>query len=377
MTSMAWLVVGISPLAPQDRTPLDLAQAIITAHEANRAVITHARIEFRYSVGTTRAVDDAMAGRWSDRTDGRGVFVLDGERARYDQVFSLDDSLAKRQKTGGNSYSSPFASVRAVTDGRSSLMDRIAIGRSPEGAEVLSHRPQVVSGADPFFSVAQMPLFLARPGPAPDLSKNLGDAIRGQAGGKLGKVAIDSRLDGVEVAEVTIDWPDRAWTRYWIDLKRGAIPLQSMSEWDGGKSTAIDRYDDVREVPGGAWYPFRWVRINGARVVEMTVTKADFEVVPDPSEFRLSFPASVSLIDMVAMREYAPKQTWDVTRLPAPNSEGSLPIRGPDREPPPAMPGELEPFPTSAVLAAVAGSILLTLALLQYRRRSHGRSVRA
>ena len=135
--------------AQQDQPPMELVEAIRTAHQANRAHITRATMRLRYSVGNATDLASALAGRWTERSDADCLFVLDGTRARYDRLFDPEVMREKRRMTGALSSSTRVSSVRVVTDGRVTLSDYLFIAPPRSGEEVLTRQVRIDEGTDP------------------------------------------------------------------------------------------------------------------------------------------------------------------------------------------------------------------------------------
>ena len=366
------LSASILLAATQDQPPMELVEAIHTAHQANRALMTRATIRLRFSIGDAPDMSAALAGRWTDRSDADGLFVMDGPRMRYDQLFEPEVMRAKRHATGPMSYSTRVTSVRVVTDGRVTLTDLMSFKPASVGGEPLSRQVRIDPGVDPFFLRTHLPLRPGRQGTGTSFGTVVELLRNGAEGIRLKEVKLGSRLDGVEVAEVAIEVADGT-TRFWFDLRRGAVPILERSETNGGKIFTLDRCEDLRQVAGGAWLPFRRVRYtnNGNSVWEWSILEADFDKVPDEGQFRLTLPKAQSVMDAAAMREYPPADVWDLARLPPANAPGVRPLlpRMSTVEPP-TMPGERHPTPYASIATVAVGVILVTLAVVFWRRRS-------
>ena len=367
------LVIAISASAllagADDQTDMNALEAICTAYEANRASITRATIRLRYSVGDAPDIAAAREGRWTDRSDADCLFVLDGDRARYDQLFRIEDLRAKRAMTGPLSYTTRLTWLRMATDGRVTLTDKTIVSASD--ADELTRQVRIDPGTNPFYRSAQLPLHLGFRGEIPYFGR-LPEMLKGGVVGlRLKEVKLDSRLDGMEVAEIAVAGGNDS-TRFWVDLRRGAIPILTRTEMRGGTIVDLDRYEDLRQVSNGAWLPFRRVVFStlGNAATEWAIHEADFDKIPDADQFRLKLPKAEPVIDVAAMRAYPPSDVWDLSRLPAANAPGveSLQPRRPSVEAP-AMPGERPPSYTS-IAFIVAGVVLVSLALILYRRRS-------
>ena len=366
------LSVSASLAGLDDQADLNAVDAICMAYQANRASITRATIRARYSVGDAPDLAAARDGRWTDRSDADCLFALDGDRARFDKLFPIEDLRAKRARTGPFSYTSRLSWLRMVTDGRVTLADRQIVSAVEGGP--LRRQVRIDPGTSPFYGAAQLPLHLGRKEDRPYFGR-LPEMLRsGATDLRLKEVTLGSRLDGREVAEIAVGGKTST-KRFWVDLRRGAIPILTRSEMNGGRIVEFDRYEDLRQLANGAWFPFRRIIFStiGNTATEWTIQEADFDEAPDPDLFRLKLPKAEPVVDSAAMRSYPPSDMWDLAHLPAANARGveTLRPRGPSVEPP-EMPGERQPRPYASIAFIAVGVILvgLALALALSRRRS-------
>jgi len=357
---------------PGDQPPMDILEAIATAHQANRTLFTKATMRLRYSVGNAPDADSALQGRWTSRSDAGGRFVMDGAWMRYEQAFDPEVMRAELTVNGPGRYSTRLFSVRLVTDGRVTLTDRLSIPANDPARSAPVNEVRVDPGDIWFFQHAHVPL---APGPS-GVATLFGNAVQllkgGDEGLRLKEVRLDSRLDGVEVAEVVVETPNTVW-RFWIDLKRGAVPVQERIEFAGNGIFQQTRCLDLRQVSSGAWIPFRVAQFtnNGNAAHDLTILDADFEKPPTPAEFRLEFATPQPAFDMANMREYPPSKVWDLARLPAATAPGVQPIgRFEDSVQPPTMPDERQPVSYVPMVAVLAGVVLVACSVILYRRRS-------
>ena len=366
------LYMSLLFLAPQDQGPAAIAKTIAAAYDANCALITHGSAKIFYSVGMADDLEAALAGRWSDRTDAKGEFALDLPRARYDQLFDTKELIAKRNLKGGGGYSTRLISGRVVTDGSQTLNEAINIGRSASG-DVPICRLTIFAGTDAFLKLAHLPLDLGVPTPEGAPGRVIRDAIDGRNGWRIASVMLDASLEGVKVAEVVIETGKTGRGRLWFDLNRGAVPLQIRNESSDGKQFSVERYDDLHELPGGAWLPYRRTDFNDQKLANQIVLQdAHFDRVPGQENFRMKLAKAEPVFDEVHKRRYAAGDTWDLAKLPAPDAIGNFPILDrSDLVSAPVMPGELRAWPNSAIVIVSLGVVLVVLSLFLYWRRGH------
>jgi hypothetical protein len=145
------------------------------------------------------------------------------------------------------------------------------------------------------------PLEIGEPGVRHALLAKTQAALRGE--GDLRVVSVDEAAisDGVEVVAWTYESPEATITIL-IDLKRGAIPLQNRSVVKPSGDVYLERYDDIRQVDGAGWLPFRKLALlpgGSARILE--VQQADFRTPPPASAFQLEFeqPQAIPTLRLV------------------------------------------------------------------------------
>jgi len=382
--TMLFLIVMTSTAAAE--SDVELASAVATACEANRARLTSWTIEFRYTVAKAKSLEDAIAQRWSDESAAKGFCAFDGTRGRFDIVHTLKDMVEKRTEVGPRHFQSHLLSERFLTDGEVTLRDHMS--PTPTGAE-MRHVVQINPGADLFHRHVHLPLRLGKGefGQAGTLGAEILLVEKG-TGGRL-EVQEGVSLRGMELVKFAFTGPDAKASdyTYWIDLEHGAIPRQTLAEHPTPEGTISRTYtilDDPREVGDNVWFPYRRLRYSERiqLVQDLVITKADFTTPRDPSSFQLTFEKPSRVADNVRHVVYAPSTTFDLTRLPnaerswgTPRSTGNP--SGPNTihdarfTPPLVMPGERPAKSRWRFIAIIALGVMAVAGAvtLQWRRR--------
>jgi len=355
-----------------DQPPPEIARTIAAAYEANCARITRGSAKITYSVGMADDLEAALADRWSDRTDAAGEFALDMPRARYDQIFDPKDLVAKRTMKGNGSYSTRLISGRVVTDGRVTLTEEITMRSGPTG-DVPMSRLTITRGTTDFSMMSGLPLNLGVVTPDGSPGWVIRNAIDGHNGWRIASVDLDALLDGVRVAEVTVEAGATGRGRFWFDLKRGAVPIQVRNESSDGKQFDVERCDDLRELPDGAWVPLRRTSFSHQKLVQRVMLRdADFSRAPGADTFRFNLTTATPVFDHVAMTRYGPRNSWDLARLPGAGSPGNSPMLDPSQlVVPPVLPGERRAWSTSSLVFLGVGLTLVLVSVSSIWRRRH------
>ncbi len=362
------IVLAVATETMADQTQDQLIAAIRTAYESNRTSLTHGRVRFRYAIGHARDLENAKSSRWSKRTEADGLYLFEWPRARFELVFAPHDMAGNRIRTGPDQFTSLSFTTRLLTDGQLTIVDRPALGRDETS---LVSRPQIVPGVRAFYDELFFPLDLGDPeADRFDLGRDLMEAERPGSGRKLARVDADASLEGVPT--VLLEFEMTAGRRsYWVDLERGALPLQILDEVTDGLSHRFI-HGDIRHVAGSAWLPFReLLYISDGMVKELVIQDAEFAERPSTKGFQLEFASAVPLMDTARMARYSPRKAWDLRTLPSANSPEvqrvALVQPGP---PPPEMPGERGRGLSKSELLLYAGLLLLASgAIWSYWRR--------
>jgi hypothetical protein len=365
----------ILPTGAAESTELDLAQAIRTTREANRAMFTHWIIDFKYTVAEAKDVESATAGRWKNGAVGDGFSAFDGRRGRHEIMFSTKDLAEKRTWDAPDRYSTFIKASRDLTDGAVNMFDAIS---AEKDGKSLNHTSQINPGKEAFHDSVFLPLDLGRL-PGHELDKLSHDILAVSEGKPNYTMTIREgvRLFNRDLIELTFTDRTRppltVTRRYWVDLDQGAMTRkwqELYEDSDGSSSSQNYIQDDIRQVGDSAWYPFRLVlhKDYTGMAYEWKITEAEFDTPPDQSVFRMEFDEPRPIRDNARDVRYPPQKVWDLDNLPAPE------VR--NHQPPPwtsapaaPMPGERQSTPRWWTFAAIGiGVVLLTLAGRSFQR---------
>jgi hypothetical protein len=114
---------------------------------------------------------------------------------------------------------------------------------------------------------------------------------------------ISASLEEDGIAKVSIDTGSNRILNYFVDTKRGSMPIRVESIWDGGKSTTIAIATSYRDISDGRWFPDRVVffmrQFPGqspclSKVYSVTHLNAD--VPPTDEEMKIAIPAGATIL---------------------------------------------------------------------------------
>lgn len=390
LNGFVWVIVADPSPAATDQ----LLAAIRTAYESNRAALPrHGLIRYHESDGqpTRNAPIDPDAlpdiGR-EPRSTVTGLYVFDGDRRRFDHVYSLDDLVARRERIGENRWMSPISSWRRLTDGQTTLIDELGV-IDGENETLLRHNPYLISGKNEFFKHLQFPLALGNPDPGdaqPDLGMDLARALEGGGEWHVAAVEENATIRGIPVLKLTFARDNGETQEYWVDLEHGAIPLRIrwVSHDEKFNSGLQYDYSDIRQVGDQAWLPYRMSvsplddftsdgRVRQVSIREVVIDEAELSAHPDPSLFRMEFPEPVPLINITTKVRHDPRQMWDLNAISPAASAFARPLNmAPPASSFPPMPGQREAVSPWRMVLIVVGVLLLTTGcLVAYRRWRH------
>ena len=311
------------------------------AYEENRvALASSGTLRFHAThghPGPATSVEEAgrmLNADWKRLSRSTGLFIFDGPRRRYENLYPTEQEVALRTKTSRNKGFSPIFSTRLLTDGETTLKDNVDV--SPEDDKTELHTPSSYTGTKVFYQNAiHLPLHLTDPAPSgADLGRCLGDLLEGREPMRLVEVNEEAKLDGIPVIKLTIESSNpRQQFIFWVDLEHGAIPLRRCCITAASEGAAAiweqETYSDIRWV-GKGWLPFhRSVALgnltsNAAApsvlpsdgslsiflVREMIVNEADFEKRPDAALFALEFPKEFNVLDSDRRLAYGRRRVW-------------------------------------------------------------------
>jgi hypothetical protein len=199
-------------MSQQERTMLS---AIRTAYEANRASFQWWTISFSFMSGKAMSVAEARTRQFMpdafDAADGTCLF--DGSQLRYECVFNpVNGKLPTR-----------LPSVRILRREGLVLFDTLLPGKNTQKPH---HHPSILNATNILVSVIHLPLELGVPEePNYNLARDIDESLATPSRLPLKALRPAAELEHVPVVEVTFTahGVDRT---YWIDLRRGAMPLQ-------------------------------------------------------------------------------------------------------------------------------------------------------
>ena len=306
------------------------ARAAGLASEANRNAFRFGTVRFTLSTGTAPGLRDALDGRWTTRSEGKGFFAYDGKRGRYECVHTLKEMVATREKIAENSWNTPITSERDLTDGTDTLFDVIAPNRD---GTAFNHTSQITPGTKTFFNAVHLPMDLFRPGPQLYLAHDLDEtpARKGHALDLLSVVEPAGR-EGAGVLELTFGRKpgglgpaagagrERRESHYRLDRDHGSVLVE-----DGDRVPSSDGemqrwkiQDDLRRVGELGWVPYRRLEYNSETklVREWRIVEANFKKPPEASVFQLGFEVPVQVRDQVKMADYQAAPVFDMADRP-------------------------------------------------------------
>ena len=162
--------------------------------------------------------------------------------------------------------------------------------------------------------------------------------------------------------------PIRSMRTYWVDLKRGAIPLQIRHEFREKNRKVQLNNDDLRPASGAGWIPFRLTMFVDSPNLFRQVTIRDMKVdrLPSSSTFQLDFEKPIPMVDAGRKLVYKPRASWSLTDLPSVHSGQAKKIEITEYEPPaPAMPGVRTAWSAWSATLMLLGVVLFIIMLLR------------
>jgi len=220
--------------------------------------------------------------------------------------------------------------------------------------------------------------------------------MEGGKGVTLTGVDDSARLDGIDLVKLSFELPNpRTQVTFWVDLERGAIPVQTrvVEEAKDHGTLAVweEHLGDLRRVASG-WLPFRMTHVSGSTsrregsggspsggafsgllVRETVVDKADFESRPAAAVFALEFPKEVSVIDSDRLLAYGRRRVWTLRDF-SPSAQAKarrISLKSPFPTQPPAMPLESRSWWPAGLAIVGLACVLSAGALLLYKWRRH------
>ena len=344
-------------------------RAIATAYRSNVASFRFGRASFDYTEGKAADLSAALAKQYSQAFEGSGLFAFDGAKARYEIVYPANVQAKATTFIDKNKSTSQIISFRALTDGDSTLLDRLFVD---EKGEKTYHSPWIEAGTENFYKDVVFPLEVGRPTPGNlDMGRDLMGAVSGNEGAVVSTLDLDAVFDGQRLAHVVLGNP-RGTREYWIDLTRGAIPVRMIEKASPlGSVTIVNT--DLRQVAGG-WIPWRHlVVMSQGRVKDLVLKDVNFTERPAATWFKLDFPEPQSIVDSSRALKHAARPTWELAGLPKrPSSTAKAIVIA-------QAPGAFPTFPEARttqfpwLIAGICGTIAVMALFFFYRvrRRRH------
>ena len=288
--------------------------AIRILYEANRTAAKTGDFEFLYSIGSSDAIPAAVQ-NWNTRYTAKCSLAFQGGRLIYARMFSDDDVLKARNKTGHNSYSTLVQNVETVSDGTKTLI----VNKDLNNDGVVYHSSYTTLGVEPFFANLLFPLSVGNPNPlAHDLGRDLRLALEDQS-----KFAIHIKNELMDqVATIRIDLEtEKSLRTYWIDMEHGAVPLKIRDESKSNVGHFLEIINsELKLVAGISWFPHRML-VSGSnrKVQEVVVTRSRLNDPLPPGRFVLKTASPTAVTEAVpgGVVRYSPRQNWNLASLPS------------------------------------------------------------
>ncbi len=351
-----------------------LLSAIETAYFANRDSFSRGRFKFHHAIGRSNSPESAVRMEWKRRAVANCLYVFEGTNTRYECLFDLDALVSHRERTEQGGWNSVLSDIRAVSNGKLSLVDRMT--PSEDGSSML-HEPQIELGSQGLFQQVMFPLAIRNPYPG---AFRLGDDLktaRSESNTTHAEVRSTTEVLGDRrVVVVSISRGDMQRT-YWVDVERGAIPLRIRDTDREGALKFHVEHSDLRLVDNKGWLPYRTVIFfDGGLTKSLELQEVDLNGPIGASDFTLAFPTAVPIINIADMVRYAPATEWNLSKLPSSGSPKASKIKLSQPQPPaPTLPGERTGPPPWVMPLIVVGSLVTLSAIVlflkgAYRARS-------
>jgi hypothetical protein len=344
---------------------LDAIRTLSHLYQANVSRFDKCDLVFTLedSVGDPATPSDASSSPSSFTAQGRYAFL--GGQYLWTSRFSESDMARTATEAVPGKISNRLASYRMLTDAKQTLWHTIIVTSEGKVLNGLS----LVGGTDEFFRRAELPLPVGFPASARSDLPAICALIENHAGEITLQATTPDTIDGRKTLKVTLTTP---WVKQsmWLDAERGALPIRTIYENEGGSRTE-ENLDDIRFIPGRGWFPFvRRVFLPPARRKRLTVQHVDFDNVSERL-FQLEFAAPIKVVNSTLNVSYPARTVWDLRRLPAASSPGTTRVRQFSDGAEPVLPGIREPKPRYFLWAAVlftCGGIVLSWRYFRGRR---------
>jgi len=347
--------------------PSEMLRVIANAYAANRESVDRGRATFFILTGRASSPDAASHGEIDDLVKGRGAYTFDGPKKKYEIIYKNDDLSKHWKMLDENLVTNECKSIYVLSDEKATMY------HSPmywPPKDAIFRNGLITEGLDLFNVHFVFPLRLgARDHRTNDVALDIDDA-RNRRNGLTVKLEENVPFEGTTVHKVTIEYAEGDWS-YWIDDRRGCVPLQILERLRKSGNLRCIRYEQVQKVGGRLWLPYRYTfyRFHDKYVRILEIEDIQVDGALSDRDFEVSFPEPVSIIDRVHSRGYAKLTSFSLRQLSEPDRGSSKPIRIVHSAPPPQatqLPGELDS--SRPWIAAVCfGISLLLVAVASYR----------
>lgn len=269
---------ALADLKPESEAKL---QAIADGYRANVESFPIVSCEFQIEHGWADSVEDAVVGgRLKEATLATGLWIVDHEKMRYE--LQVAPEVMEREK---KSPWLQFMPTRTLVNGVQ------GIGYNP-----LGHVAPLYSEAWPPDGWYDTPFVAASSGKQLMLHNYIAELSKDEKfscayGGSEERNGL--RLMVIQVGPA--NRPSKLSKRFYVDPARGFLPIERESEdtdYFGYRGTRIT---DVKEFPGGRWFPMRSVQYHSqgdpqgrCKVIDYRVTKLEVDVPPPAEAFAIA-----------------------------------------------------------------------------------------
>jgi hypothetical protein len=290
--------------AAGERKAQDIFRVIAEGYRTNRESFTAFSCRFKWTFGKAQSLEDARLGKFQDVCEHDGLWLVDGQRTRYDLICTtvnlaqeFDRARAEYGKTAGAKREG-MIQLR----GHEYFYLKNELWRARQ-SKVIKCVTLVPLGVEDQVGTDPTPFSLGVMGGNEELSPAalLKRVVEGQMIG---------RFDGTVVEGgrtlLAVSWGnkgERLRLSHRFDPERGYLPVRI---WDSDPATAKIYYEafilDAKNCGSGRWFPMRSIVVKGGvsgrwpkRVRETRVTDLKLER-PDGKEFYLDVPARTQVV---------------------------------------------------------------------------------
>jgi hypothetical protein len=333
------LLTAVFPglLAQVDSNDSETLRALSVTYAANRRALSE-RGDIRFVARSGKARESVVKGEqklfspeWIPEAEVVGRYAFESSSRFYEQVDSV--LVPGREAATNRVPGSLGPSIRALTNGQRTLVDILG---DPSNEQVAPHSVSISNGVAEFFRHVAAPLAPGAPGGSSvDLDHVIELIQKGINGMTLVELDANASLEGERVFRLRAQNP-KATASLYIDPKRGALPLLAVWRTEiagppGSNIVPITRVsvfklEDIRELVGGSWYPFKSTRIMAVEAAPETysdiqvrelVVKSFARDEIDPTVFRIELPEARSAVNSTSHRAYTKRKVWDLGSISA------------------------------------------------------------